>query len=187
MPRLPPLLAAALFLLSGCVINARPAQRGMAVAGGKAAAPARELRGAIRVAGVFGGGKRGLFGPDRLQKEDVERALTESLGAAGLLAATPEAARFAVSAEVMEVDQPFQVEHEQLTTTIRYVLSDLRAGAPIHVRQVEVSYQAPGDSAFRTGERSRVAAEGSVRESIETFLDSLGEVRVPAEPAPAAE
>jgi hypothetical protein len=185
MARLPSLLAAALLLLSGCGIHPRPAERGMAVARGRVAAPNPALKGALRVSGVIGGGRRGLFSPHQIQAADVERGLTESLGAAGLLAGSPEAARFAVSAEVLEVDQPFQIEHEQVTTTIRYVLTDLRAGEPIHVRQVEVPYQASSDSAFRTGERSRVAGEGSVRESIETFLDGLAEVKVPGEPAAA--
>jgi hypothetical protein len=137
------------------------------------------LLGAVRISGVVATGKQGVLEP-----AEVELALSDSLAAARLLAPTPAAARFALSAELVAVDQPFRTQHEEVTTTIRYELTDLRTGALLSSRAVEVSYEARADEAFRTGDRSRIAREGSVRQSIETFLDGLAGVKVP-EPAPS--
>jgi hypothetical protein len=185
MPRLPSFLVAALVLLPGCFEPTRPPVRGMAVT--EAAAQKSAFTGAVKVSGVTGGGRRGFFNPHEIEAAEVEKGLTDSLASARILALTPAMARYGVSAEILDVDQPFQTEQEQVTTIIRYVLTDLRSGQQLLVRQVEVPYEARGDSAFRTGDRSRIAGEGSVRESIETFLDLLAEVEVPAavESAPA--
>jgi len=179
------LLAAAALALASCAFPTTGA-RGMAVGPHQLPTANAALAGAVRVNPVRGGRPNGALRPPQIVGSDVEQGLTDSLRSAGLLAPTAADARYAVDTELVQVDQPFLTEYAEVTSVIHYVLRDLRSGAPLLDRFIEVPYLARGRDAFRTNDRTQLANEGSVRESIETLLDALARLQVPADATPPA-
>jgi hypothetical protein len=161
------------------------------------------LASAVRVSPVRGGGVPSPLEPPQITNTDVEKALVVSLRLGGLLATPPEVARYALDADVIQVDQrtrfddevptalqdvlhPLSMHDYVVTTTIDYALTDTRTGAPLLHLRVESPYIAWMADSPDTSNRYRVANEGSVRESIQTLLDTVAALRVPADERPSS-
>jgi hypothetical protein len=146
----------------------------------------------VAVREIRGGRATSRFLVSRIGGDDFEAALLDSLQEAGLLAPSAAEARYALEAEIVEAqidthDRPFRnlQQDETVVSTVRSLLTDVGTGSTVLDRRVEVSYTAANGTAFLTARRTRLAQEGSARESIETPIDKLGRLRVDAAVAPA--
>jgi len=182
----PSSLAAALsslaLLASGCTA-ATP--RGMTASPDYLTAPTNPaLKEAVTVTAVRGGDSS-RAGVPWIASGDFEKALVDSLRRAGYLAPSAGEAQYTLEADIVEAtiqndDRPFRnlQYDENVTSTIRYRLRDVRRGVTLLDRRVEAPYTAANGTGTLTATRIRVADEGSARESIEALVDELHRLRV---------
>lgn len=163
--------AAAAIFLGGCASGATA--QGMTVKAADIAGPASpDVAKSVAVSDVVGGEATDVFGASQIDNPEFKKALVRSLRAAGLLSETPNA-KFAVSADIVFVKQPFAGLNMTVTSRIRYTLRDAKTGAVIFTEEVVAPFTAkPSDSIVGTA-RLRLANEGSARKSIAMLIAKL--------------
>ena len=172
----------AIFALAGCATGA--GSKEMALGAVPSAHFPEPLHGAMCVPKVTGGQATYLLGMSEIGNGNLRKALAESLAANGLLAAGDgfgmgSACRFVVSADILEVNQPFFGFDLKVTTHVHYSVGDPPPAAILLDRTVT----AYGIARFRDSPigviRLRLANEAAMRASIAKFLKLLAELTVP--------
>lgn len=103
-----------------------------------------------------------------------KKALEDTLSRAGYLAPNANAARYKVTAELRQLEQPLGSADLNVTSEVEYTLVG-RSGPAQNFPVLSVGSATPSDG-FGTGQRMRVASERAVRENIRVFLNQLAEV-----------
>jgi hypothetical protein len=156
-------------LLAAC---AAPAERSNMTVGlnPALAAPAdTSLIDGIAVGSVDGGETTRALGTSKVDNEDFQNALMDSLRNNGMLA-EGNAPSYILYAHLLDVHQPMIGLNMTVTAKVNYELADAVNGQPTERKTVETEFTSPFGDAFAADERTRLANEGAVRENIGEFL-----------------
>lgn len=171
------LLVGVTFYLSGCASPARvesmtvdgmPAQR-------IAATP---LRDNLAIKDVTGGKETNPMWKSNIGSSEFEQALEASLKQVGLLAPR-QAGKYALTAHLENVDQPFAGFSMTVTSTVNYVVTEKATGKDVFQKKIVSPFTAKVSDAFVGSERLRLANEGSIRENITQLIDELLKAQIP--------
>lgn len=172
-------LALAPLLLSGCAATARSDHMAvMATPQQRMAVTA--LRGNVALLEVSGG-QGGRLWTSKVDTAPFAEALSLSLADAGLLAADPGRARYALSARMERLEQPLTGMQLTVTATVSYSLVERASGSELLHRTYTLPYTAPLSETFGAFDRMRLANEGAVKANIAAVTEDL--VALPLRPA----
>jgi len=134
------------------------------------------LKDNIIVSEVTGGKQTNPLWTSKIGNNEFKAALIESLKETGYLGG--EESVYKLSADLLEVDQPFAGINLTVTTTVLYKLIERKSGKQILMETILASYTAGfGDSAIAV-KRLRLANEGSARSNIHELLKALHDLKI---------
>jgi hypothetical protein len=163
------LIATCALLLANC---ATPAQVSSMIGTPSVALPADSpLRQNVEVNAVSGGQETNPLWTSEVGNPEFQAALAQSLTAQGML--STGGGRYRLDATLMEVDQPMISLATTVTSTVRYVVTEVATSRIVFDEAVTASYTAELGESFYGVERLRLANEGSIRTNIASFLDQL--------------
>jgi hypothetical protein len=165
--------------LGACAAGARPEQIAAAAAPTSFDAN-HQLRSAVTMEHVQGGSETNPLWMSNISDEQFQAGLEASLRNAGLLASSPDLARYRLSASLQELNRPLAGFDMSVTMSVRYTLTPVDGGAPVYDEVVRATGVGRMSDAFVGVERLRIANEAAARENITEFLRRL-EARVPAQ------
>lgn len=154
---------AVLIVLAGCATT--PTPTGMAVATDAVQANPR-LRGAVAVSSVTG-----VKEVASLHSTAFKQALEDTLSRAGYLAPNAGAARYKLTAELRQLDQPLGSAGLNVTSEVRYTLTG--PSGPAQDLPVLAVGSATSSDGFGAEQRKRVASERAIQENIKVLLNQL--------------
>ena len=161
---------AASLALTGC---ATPARIDEMTARHPMLAPASHpYREQIAVREATGGSDTNPMWTAEIGTSEFERALEQSLNAAGL-GAPRQAGRYYVTADLTNVDKPLLGFNMTVTTKVRYIVVERQSGKTVFDRVEEIPYTATLGDAVLGYERLKLAIEGSARSNITRFISDL--------------
>jgi len=132
------------------------------------------LRGQVQIATVEGGSETNRWWGSRVSSLALGHALEDSLRSVGLLAMNPQGARYQLKAQMVALDQPLVAIDMTVTATVDYRLIDIGSGATVYQRSVRTAHTADfGSAMLSQPERTRLANEGAVRQTINLMLRDL--------------
>jgi hypothetical protein len=160
--------AAVVLQLTGCAASAT--SQAMTVKPGSVATVNPKLKGAVKLGEVTGGKATNPMWTSQVDGASFKKALEDSLAISGYLATDPAQAKYAVSANLAELDQPFMGLTLDVKSSITYQLA-----GPGVTRDypVKATGSATVSDAFMAVERLRLSNERSILENIKEFLNQL--------------
>jgi hypothetical protein len=102
------------------------------------------------------------------------KALEDTLSRAGYLAANDAAARYKLTAEVRQLEQPLGSADLNVTSDVKYTLTG-PSGPAQELPVMAVGSATSGDG-FTAGQRMRTASERAIQENIKVLLNQLADV-----------
>ncbi|HEX7383589.1 MAG TPA: hypothetical protein VF291_04705 [Burkholderiaceae bacterium] len=169
-PCLAALAAAA--LVAACATPARVEQMvAQPAAAVEPASPA--LKGNVSVRDVTGGRDTNPAWMSSVGSSEFQRALEQSLRAAGLLAENRQGGGYFVVADLQKLDQPYLGASLTVSTTVSYHLVERATGKDVYARVVVAPYTAEWNAAFFYNDRLRIANEGAMKANIARLVDDL--------------
>jgi|TARA_R100000049_G_C1956858_1_gene114438 hypothetical protein len=164
---------AALFYLSGCASGAK---MGNMVYDGPNKAYDTVLESNVHVTNVSGGQKTNPAWTSEIDNDAFAGALQQSLRNQGLLAGD---GRYQLEALLLEVDQPVFGLNFEVTTHVKYILTDRESNGSVIMNETIVApFTATVGDAFAAIKRLRLANEGSGKANINGLLEKLSELRI---------
>jgi hypothetical protein len=161
---------ALLATLAGCASAADPGA--MTVAATASAKPfPSALQHAMCVRNVTGGETTNPLWVSKVDDNGFRTALNGTLDAAGLAASSPNCP-YPIDANLLGLSQPAIGLDLTVTSHVNYKVYD-PSGRPLLLATVDAPYTAKMSDAFVAVQRLKLANEGSIRVSIEQFLDKL--------------
>ena len=160
--------AAVLVNLAGCATPAT--SQAMTVKPGTTASVNPKLKGAVKMADVTGGKETSPLWASQVDNASFKKALQDSLAISGYLAADAGQAKYSVSADLMELDQPLIGFALDVKSNVNYKLNG-PSGARTYL--VKATGTAKVSDGFIAAERLRIANERSVLENIQQFINEL--------------
>ena len=159
---------AALLNLGGCATPAT--SQAMTVKPGVAAPVNPRLKGQIAIADVRGGKDTNPLWTSQVDAAGFRKALADSLAISGYLAPEGAPAKYKVSANLVELQQPLVGFTLNVQSDVKY---ELTGGAAPRNYEIKATGSASTSDAFVGFERLRIANERSVLENIKQFLQEL--------------
>ncbi len=157
--------------LSGCASNANVGQ--MTYAPQTFKTPKRlSLLTNIDVKNVEGGQETQALGVSKISNNNFKAALVQSLQSAHLYK-TLRKAQYNLTADVMNLDQPYVGLDMTVKFKVHYRLEDVKKKVYIYDKDVISSYTAKLNDSLSGVERLRMANEGAARENIKKFIQDL--------------
>ena len=154
----------------GLRVGAQPTQ--MVAADGTAIADTSPLKNSLSVGAINGGSKTSPLWKSNVSNEDFAEALRQTLAARTMLASGT--ARFVLTAELVELDQPtlggFDMD---VTSTVKNRLTSADGSKAVFETTVKKLYTANFSSTFLGVKRLQLANEDSMRENIKQFVEEL--------------
>jgi hypothetical protein len=178
-----PIAATALIvaLLAGCASPARiermQVDPSLAI---RTAAASSPLKDGIAIKDVTGGKETNPMWISNVSSSGFERALEDSLRAAGLLAPNRQAGPFTLVAQLLTLDQPFMGASMTVTATVQYWIVERATGKEVYAKTLTTPYTAAFDAAFLGSERLKLANEGAMRANISRLIDDLTALKLSA-------
>ncbi len=164
---------AALLYLTGCASGAK---MGNMVYEGPLKAYDTALEDNVDVTNVSGGEETNPAWTSEIDNDAFAGALKQTLQKQGLLSGT---GRYQLEALLLEVDQPMFGLDFEVTTHVRYILTDSENNGAVVLNETVVTpYTATIGDAFAAIKRLRLANEGSGKANIQGLLDKLAELRI---------
>ena len=160
-------------LVGACASAARPELMATTAASVAAAAPTDAGYKAVRVADVTGGGETNAMWMSNVSGQDFRTALEASLRASNYLADAAGGARYAVSAQLLNVDRPMMGLNMTTTSTVNYTVKAAGSEQVVFQETVAARGTATMSDAFMGVERVRLANENSIRENIKSFMEKF--------------
>jgi hypothetical protein len=158
--------AAAVMSLGGCATS--PTAAGMTVTG-EAVQANPKLKGSVAVTAVTAA-KDVAPGRDAA----FRKALEDTLSRAGYLAANGSAARYQLTAELRQLEQPLGSADLNVTSAVQYKLTG--PSGPAQDLPVVAVGSATSSDGFTAGQRTRIASERAIQENIKVLLNQLADV-----------
>jgi hypothetical protein len=169
------LACSALALASACAEGA--SARGMTITAADLRGPTSpDVAGAVAVGPVSGGKETNPAWKSNIDDASFREALQESLRVAGLLSPRPDAP-LAVSATIVNLDQPMMGFSLTVTSVVRYTVRETRSGAVVIDEQITADHTATVGDAFNGTTRLKLANEGSARKNIARLVERLNTIR----------
>ncbi|TBW57619.1 hypothetical protein EZI54_06140 [Marinobacter halodurans] len=167
------MVLAAVLYLSGCASGAK---MGNMVYDGPTKTFDTALESNVEVANVSGGEETNPAWTSEISNDSFAGALQQSLRNQGLLSG---AGRYQLEARLLEVDQPVFGLDFEVSTHVKYVLTDRENnGAVVLDETIVAPYTATVGDAFVAIKRLRLANEGSGKANIAALLDKLSELQI---------
>ena len=157
-----------LLALAGCAGEARTSAMVVDVDERTLIAEDSQLFRAVAVEGVSGGEETNPMWNSEVGDPEYEEALRLSLANHAMLADGD--GRFALTAELLEVDQPILGFDVTVTSVANYRLIEVATGETVFEETVTTPFTADFSSTFYGVERLRLANEGAMRENIRAFI-----------------
>ncbi|EED26927.1 conserved hypothetical protein [Vibrio sp. 16] len=162
-------------LLFGCAL---PAQvKNMKVDGAVNHQYDENLTNSVTIDKVSGGKWTNPLLQSEIGSDDFSTALKSSLQSQQLLAET-ENSVYALSADIVEVDQPLAGLDMTVTSSIQYRLIEKSSGKVLFNELITAAFTASTDDAFDGMQRLKIANEGSAKANIAQFLSQLSRLDV---------
>ncbi|MCK1791756.1 hypothetical protein [Pseudomonas violetae] len=173
------LLASALIALcAGCASPAQISGMSVSVEQAKTSTYDSQLRNNIRLSEVNGGDKTNPLWTSEIDSPDFGAALKQSLANANLLG--DESATYALSANLLRVDQPIFGLDFEVTSEVEYTLIETATNKVVLREMIRTPFTAGlGDSVIGI-KRLRLANEGSARVNIISMLKRLSDLKIEA-------
>jgi hypothetical protein len=163
---------AALAMLSACATGAKP--DAMTVTAQPAERPfPPPLQHAMCVRNITGGEETNPLWVSKVGDSDFRAALNGTLDAAGLSAPSTSCS-YPIDVNLLGLSQPALGLDMTVTSHVNYKVYD-RTGQPLLLATIDAPYTAKMSDSFIGFERLRLANEGSIRVSIQQFLDKVRE------------
>lgn len=157
-----------LLVLAGCASEARTSAMVVDVDERTLIAEDSSLFQALSVDSVSGGEETNPMWMSEVGNPEYAEALRLSLANHAMLA--DDDGRYALTAELLEVDQPHFGFDVTVTSVATYRLVDTATGETVFEETVTTPYTADFSQAFYGTERLRLANEGAMRENIRAFI-----------------
>jgi len=136
-----------------------------------------ELKDNVHLSEVAGGQETNPLWTSEIGNKEFKTALIQSLNDAKYLG-TPDDSNYYLSANLLEVDQPFAGINLTVTTTVLYILTERNGGKEILKETIIASYTAGFSDSVVAVKRLRLANEGSARENIHELLKALSKLKI---------
>jgi hypothetical protein len=162
---------ACLLLLVGCATPARVSEMTFLPSPSVLTKPGSKYHQSISVAEVKGGEETHPLWMSKVSSDDFKAALEASLENANYHA--PEPARYLLSAELLNLRQPWAGFNMTVTALVNYVLKDKETGAIVLNHTAKSPYKARFSEAFLGMTRLKIANEGAIRTNIESLIEEL--------------
>jgi len=170
--------------LGGCATAAKP--EAMVVTDQASDKPfPQPLRHAMCVRNVTGGEKTNALWVSKVDNDGFRSALASSLGSAGLNAAS-DACSFPIDVNLLGLSQPSIGFDMTVTAHVNYKVYDAKA-QPLVLETIDSPFTATMKDAFVGVERLRLANEGAIRTSIQSFFGKLKDAKPATTTASAAQ
>lgn len=163
-------IIAALAALGGCASAAKPEAMVFQTQASAKPFPQPLLHG-MCVRTVSGGEKTNPLWVSKVDDAGFRTALGSSLDSAGLTAAA-DACSFPIDVNLLGLSQPSIGFDMTVTSHVNYKVYD-KANQPLLLETIDMPFTATVSDAFVGAERLRLANEGAIRVSIQTFFDKL--------------
>jgi hypothetical protein len=163
-------VAAVLAALAGCASAAKPEAMVVQTQATAKPFPQPLLRG-MCVRTVSGGEKTNPLWVSKVDDAGFRTALSSSLDSAGLTAAS-DSCSFPIDVNLLGLSQPSIGFDMTVTSHVNYKVYD-KTNEPLLLETIDMPFTAKMSDAFVGAERLRLANEGAIRVSIETFFDKL--------------
>lgn len=163
---------AAAFYLSGCASGAK---MGNMVYDGPMKEFDTALESNLDVSSVSGGEETNPAWTSEIDNAAFEGALKQSLRKQGLLSGT---GRYQLEALLLEVEQPMFGLDFEVTTHVKYILTDRQNDTVVLNETIVAPYTATVGDAFVAIKRLRLANEGSGKANIADLLEKLSELQI---------
>ena len=134
-----------------------------------------ELKNDVQVSQVTGGEKTNPAWTSEISNDAFKGALKNSLKSQGLYS---ESGKYALSAQLIRVDQPLFGLDFTVTTNINYKLIDTTSNQVLINETIIAPYTATVGDAFIAIERLRLANEGSGKENIKFLMKKLNDLNI---------
>lgn len=172
VPLLVPLFGLAAAALAACAAPARTSNMAVAMYP-ETTGQRTALSDAVLPGNVTGGRSTFALWMPQIGNDELAGAIRSSLAAAGWLAPDPASARYALDAELIEVDKPMIAVDSIVTTRIGYRLTDRRTGGAVWSDEIETRNSQSAATGLLPEQRQRLALEGAVRENLTLALQRL--------------
>jgi hypothetical protein len=133
------------------------------------------LENEINILSATGGQETNPLWTSQISSIAFYAALQMSLSNQGLFSETGE---YQLSAQLVDVNQPFFGVDFTVTTSIRYTLEDREDNSILMSEIIVAPYTATLGDSFLGVERLRLANEGSARENISRLLERLSNLKI---------
>jgi hypothetical protein len=158
-----PCAAAVLIALGACATT--PGPEGMTVAT-DAVQLNPKLKGSVAVTSVTTAKE-----VERTHSTAFRKALEDTLSRAGYLAPSAGGARYKLTAELRQLEQPLGSADLNVTSQVQYTLTG--PSGPGQELPVLAVGSATSSDGFGAGQRMRIASERAIQENIKVFLNQL--------------
>jgi hypothetical protein len=163
-------------LLSGCASSARIEQ--MTAARSEFDQVSKmpvnpDLKTNVAVSMVTGGSETNAMWRSKVSSDAFQRALEESLRNAALLNPVFATAQYQLTADLLDLSQPFMGANIDVSSSVRYSLVEKNSRKEVYARVVQATHTAKWNDAFAYNDRLTIANEGAIRNSIKLVIDDL--------------
>ncbi|MDD5248027.1 MAG: hypothetical protein PHY45_03525 [Rhodocyclaceae bacterium] len=165
-------LIATVAALQGCATPAT--SQGMTVSSSMVGRTNDDLKHAIRIDGVNGGKNTNPLWTSQVGADGFKQALEGSLGNAGYLATSPDQAKYSLTANLLQLDQPLVGLTLDVASNVQYELTGSGMDKSIPIAATGSAGFSDAALAF---ERLRIANERSILENIKGLLKELAELK----------
>ncbi len=169
------LITAAAIGVSGCASAAKPEAMVVTTAPGGKAFPS-PLMHAMCVRNVTGGEKTNALWVSKVDNDGFRNALNFSLASAGLNAPAANSCPFSIDVNLLGLSQPSMGFDMTVTAHVNYKVYDSKA-QPVLLETIDSPFTATMKDAFVGVERLRMANEGAIRTSIQSFFGKLQDAK----------
>ncbi|MGD8560361.1 MAG: hypothetical protein PVH04_11890 [Gammaproteobacteria bacterium] len=135
------------------------------------------LKDEVGLSSVEGGEETNPLWTSEISSEAFQEAIKLSLSSQGLLS---EKGRYRLKVKLVKVDQPLFGLDFEVTTQVKYELTDTVTNKVVLDEEVVAAYTATMGDAFVAIKRLRLANEGSGKNNIEGFLKKLSALNISA-------
>ncbi len=136
---------------------------------------ATEIQENVGLEEVSGGETTNPLWTSEIDNAAFSGAVKESLISQGLYSDNGE---YQLKVNMLKVDQPMFGLDLEVTTTVRYILTNTKSGEVVFDDTVTAPHTAGVSDAFVAVQRLRLANEGSGKKNIEGFLNKLSELHI---------
>lgn len=162
-------------LLIGCAAPARIEQMAVSHVANYQSAP--ELGSNIGNVEVTGGSDTNPMWTSKVSSSAFQRALEESLKAAGLFNNLGASSRYQLTADLLNLDQPTFGLDMTVSANVRYSLVEKSSRKEIFSKLIQETYTAKFSDAFAGAERLKLANEGAIKANIKVLINELSQVK----------